>query len=98
VVNYDVPMVPLDYVHRVGRTARMEAEGEAITFVSSEEENDLHGIEKILGKKIPRVTLPDFDYKALPPPKVRGREGGRPPRDSRGGGGRPRWRRGPPHR
>jgi ATP-dependent RNA helicase RhlE len=76
----------------------MEAEGEAITFVSSEEENDLHGIEKILGKKIPRVTLPDFDYKALPPPKVRGREGGRPPRDSRGGGGQRRWRRGPPHR
>ena len=98
VVNYDVPMVPLDYVHRVGRTARMEAEGEAITFVSSEEENDLHGIEKILGKKIPRVTLPDFDYKAPPPPKVRGREGGRPPRDSRGGGGQRRWRRGPPHR
>ena len=39
----------------------MEAEGEAISFVTSDEENDLHGIEKALGKPIPRVTLPDFD-------------------------------------
>src|SRR2546428_2866559 len=74
----------------------MEAEGEAISFVTSEEENDLHGIEKALGKTIPRVTLPDFDYKAPPPPKVRGREGGGPryPREPRGGGGRPRGHRG----
>ena len=99
VINYDLPMVATDYVHRVGRTARMEAEGEAISFVTSEEENDLHGIEKALGKPIPRVTLPDFDYKAPPPPKVRGREGGgRYPREPRGGGGQRRWRRGPPRR
>ena len=98
VINYDVPIVPTDYVHRVGRTARMEAEGEAIMFVSPGEENDLHGIEKILGKAIPQVTLPDFDYRAPPPPKVRGHEGGRHPRESRGGGGRPRWRRGPRQR
>jgi len=98
VINYDLPMVATDYVHRVGRTARMEAEGEAISFVTSEEENDLHGIEKALGKPIPRVTLPDFDYKAPPPPKVRGREGGGPrdPREPRGG--RQRWRRGPSRR
>jgi len=76
----------------------MEAEGEAISFVTSEGENDLHGIEKALGKTIPRVTLQDFDYKAPPPPKVRGHTGPQYPRDSRGGGGRPRWRRGPPHR
>ncbi len=44
----------------------MEAVGETISFVTSEEENDLHGIEKALGKPIPRVTLPDFDYKAPP--------------------------------
>ena len=76
----------------------MEAEGEAISFVTSEEENDLHGIEKALGKTIPRVTLPDFDYKA-PPPKVRGHQGPRFPRDSRGGGGgRQRWQRGRGHR
>ncbi|HEY5538419.1 MAG TPA: DEAD/DEAH box helicase, partial [Thermoplasmata archaeon] len=98
VINYDVPMVPTDYVHRVGRTARMEAEGEAITFVTSEEENDLHGIEKVLGKAIPRVTLPDFDYRAPPPPKVRGHPGARHARPSRDYRGREPRRRGPPHR
>src|SRR3990170_565487 len=41
VINYDVPMVPTDYVHRVGRTARMDAQGEAITFVTPEDEADL---------------------------------------------------------
>jgi superfamily II DNA/RNA helicase len=71
---------------------------EAISFVTSEEENDLHGIEKALGKTIPRVTLPDFDCKAPPPPKVRGHEGGRYSRDSRRGGGRPHWGRGPRQR
>src|SRR5881628_1327091 len=98
VINYDLPTVATDYVLRVGRTARMEAEGEAISFVTSEEENDLHGIEKALGKTIPRVTLPDFDYRAPPPPKVRGHQGPRYPRESRGGGGRQRWRGGPRHR
>ncbi len=98
VINYDVPAVPTDYVHRVGRTARMEAVGEAITFVAPEEEPDVRSIERVLGRAIPRVTLPDFDYRAPPPPKVRGREGGRPPRDSRRGGGRDQWRRRPPRR
>ena len=72
--------------------------GEAISFITSEEENDLHGIEKALGKTIPRVTLPDFDYKAPAPPKVRGHQGPRYPREPRGGGGRQRWRGGPRHR
>ena len=76
----------------------MEAEGEAISFVTSEEENDLHGIEKALGKTLPRLTLPDYDYKAPPPPKVRGHPGPRYPREFRGGGGRQRWRGGPRHR
>ena len=52
-INFDLPPVPADYLHRVGRTARMEAKGEAITFVASGEENNLHGIEKALGKTIP---------------------------------------------
>src|SRR2546426_6375907 len=95
VINYDVPTVPTDYVHRVGRTARMEAAGEAITFVTPEEEGDLRGIEHALGKPIPRVTLPDFDYRAPPPPKVHAQSGGRRPRESRGGSDRQRWRRGP---
>ena len=80
VINYDVPTVPTDYVHRVGRTARAEAEGEAVTFVAPEEEGDLRGIEKVLGKPIPRVTLPDFDYSAPPPPKRHPSPAGRHPR------------------
>ncbi len=87
VINYDVPPVPTDYIHRVGRTARAEAEGEAITFVTPEDEGDLRGIEKALGRTIPRVTLPDFDYRAPPPPKVHGPpRGHRPPPHRRQGG------------
>jgi ATP-dependent RNA helicase RhlE len=62
VVNFDVPAVPDDYIHRVGRTARMEAVGEAITLVSPAEEGDFRSIERVAGARIPRVTLPGFDY------------------------------------
>ncbi len=79
VVNFDVPHVAEDYIHRVGRTARAEATGAAFTLVSPEEEENLRGIEKAIGHRLPRVTLPDFDYKAsAPPPPDAG--GGRPPR------------------
>ncbi|MEP7383849.1 MAG: DEAD/DEAH box helicase [Gemmatimonadota bacterium] len=64
VVNFDVPMAPEDYIHRVGRTGRAEATGDAFTFVSPDEEQDLHDIEKKLGRRLQRVTLPDFDYTA----------------------------------
>src|SRR4029077_17889736 len=66
VVNFDVPNVPDDYIHRVGRTARAELTGDAITFVAPEEENDLRAIERAIGKRLPRVTVPDFDYKQRP--------------------------------
>jgi ATP-dependent RNA helicase RhlE len=66
VVNFDVPMPPEDYIHRVGRTARAELTGEAFTFVSGEEEQELRAIERAVGKVLPRVTLPDFDYGAKP--------------------------------
>jgi ATP-dependent RNA helicase RhlE len=66
VVNFDVPAAPEDYIHRVGRTARAEATGDAFTFVSPEEEGDLRAIERVVGKRLPRVTLPDFDYDAKP--------------------------------
>ena len=66
VVNFDVPPVPADYIHRVGRTARAEAVGDAFTFVAPDEEGDLKAIERALGSRLPRVTLPDFDYKARP--------------------------------
>ncbi|OLC16946.1 MAG: RNA helicase [Candidatus Rokubacteria bacterium 13_1_40CM_69_27] len=64
VVNFDVPAMPEDYIHRVGRTARMEAVGDAVTFVSPAEEADLRSIERAVGTRIPRVTLPGFDYTA----------------------------------
>jgi ATP-dependent RNA helicase RhlE len=64
VVNFDVPQAPDDYIHRVGRTARAEAVGDAFTFVAPEEEPDLRAIEKAVGKRLPRVTVPDFDYAA----------------------------------
>ena len=62
VVNFDVPNVPDDYIHRVGRTARAETTGDAFTFVSPDEETDLAAIERAVGKRLPRVTLPGFDY------------------------------------
>jgi ATP-dependent RNA helicase RhlE len=66
VVNFDVPQVPQDYIHRVGRTGRAEATGDAFTFVSPEEEGDLRAIERAIAKRLPRVTVPDFDYTARP--------------------------------
>jgi ATP-dependent RNA helicase RhlE len=66
VVNFDVPLVPDDYIHRVGRTARAEATGDAFTFVAPEEEGELRGIERAIGRRLPRVTVPDFDYSARP--------------------------------
>ena len=66
VVNFDVPNVPDDYIHRVGRTARAETTGDAFTFVSPDEEGDLRAIERAIGKRLPRVTLPGFDYAHKP--------------------------------
>jgi len=76
VINFDVPHVADDYIHRVGRTARAERTGSAFTFVSPDEESDLRGIEKAVGRRLPRVTLPDFDYAAAaapPPPQSHAR-------------------------
>lgn len=64
VVNFDVPLVPDDYIHRVGRTGRAEAIGDAFTFVSPEEEGNLRDIERAISRRLPRVTVPDFDYSA----------------------------------
>jgi ATP-dependent RNA helicase RhlE len=70
VVNFDVPLVPEDYIHRIGRTGRAELTGEAFTFVAPDEEGELRQIEKVLGKRLPRVTVPDFDYTAKPEAKL----------------------------
>ena len=66
VVNFDVPAVPEDYIHRVGRTGRAELTGDAFTFVAPAEEGDLRAIERAVKQRLPRVTLPDFDYAAAP--------------------------------
>ena len=66
VVNFDVPLVPEDYIHRVGRTGRAEATGDAFTFVAPEEDGSLRDIERAIGRRLPRVTVPDFDYTARP--------------------------------
>jgi ATP-dependent RNA helicase RhlE len=66
VVNFDVPTTPEDYIHRVGRTGRAEATGDAFTFASPDEQGELKAIERAIGKRLPRVTVPDFDYDAKP--------------------------------
>jgi ATP-dependent RNA helicase RhlE len=62
VINYDVPDHPEDYVHRIGRTARAEADGDAITLVTPDDEPLIYRIEYLLGRKIERETLAGFNY------------------------------------
>jgi ATP-dependent RNA helicase RhlE len=62
VVNFDVPVVPEDYVHRVGRTARAGASGDAYTLASPEEGADIARIERAIGSKLPRARLDGFAY------------------------------------
>jgi ATP-dependent RNA helicase RhlE len=82
VVNFDVPHVPEDYIHRVGRTARAEASGDALSLVSPDEEKDFRAIEKHLGARLPRQNLDSFDYTAREPvaaePEARPRQAQRP--------------------
>ncbi len=66
VINFDVSNVPDDYIHRVGRTARAEATGDALTFVSPQDEGNLRAIEKAIGHPLARRTLEGFDYDAVP--------------------------------
>ncbi len=85
IVNYDVPHTPEDYVHRIGRTGRMDAVGDAFTLMSPEEQKDFTAIERFLGRAVPRVMLPNFDYKMRPreiADSIRGSE-----RTGRGGSG-----------
>jgi ATP-dependent RNA helicase RhlE len=91
VVNFDVPGASDDYIHRVGRTGRAEATGEAFTFVAPEEEAAFRIIERAVGKPLPRVLLPDFDYRQKPPgppsgPAFAARSGERGPAPRRAAG------------
>ena len=91
VVNFDVPAASEDYIHRVGRTGRAELTGEAFTFVAPEDEGDLRAIERAIHKTLPRVVLPDFDYRQAPPAAPPRAESERPRRAGAG-------RRGPDQR
>jgi ATP-dependent RNA helicase RhlE len=70
VINFDVPAAPDDYIHRVGRTARAELTGSAFTLVAPEDESSIRAIERAINKRLPRVTVPDFDYNARSEPRL----------------------------
>jgi len=63
VVNYDVPQHPEDYIHRIGRTGRAEASGDAFTIMTAEDAPHVYAIERFISQKIARVKLEDFDYR-----------------------------------
>jgi ATP-dependent RNA helicase RhlE len=60
VINYELPRSPKDYIHRIGRTGRADANGEAISFISPEEEQHFRVIQKKMGKWVTRVDLKEF--------------------------------------
>lgn len=62
VVNYDVPLQPEDYVHRIGRTGRAAATGDAYTFMSPDEIPMVRMVESVLGQPIPRISVPGYDF------------------------------------
>jgi ATP-dependent RNA helicase RhlE len=92
VVNYELPNVPEDYVHRIGRTGRAGAAGEAISLVSSDESSYLRDIERVLRRTIPVLPTPVFKILESASPQI----ADRPPRPQ-GNGGRPGQNRGGQH-
>ncbi len=91
VVNYDLPNVPEDYVHRIGRTGRAGATGEAISLVCVDEKIFLHDIERLIKREITSVVVPGFapDPNARPQPILQRQQrsgGGAPGRGSQGRG------------
>jgi ATP-dependent RNA helicase RhlE len=74
VVNYDFPMQSEDYVHRIGRTGRAHAVGDAISFITPEDQGPLRSLERFIGRGIVRKKAEGFDYnQAAPPREERGR-------------------------
>jgi ATP-dependent RNA helicase RhlE len=69
VVNYDFPMHPEDYVHRIGRTGRAHAVGDAISFITPDDQAPLRSLERFIGRGIVRKRADDFDYTAPAPPR-----------------------------
>jgi ATP-dependent RNA helicase RhlB len=97
VFNFDLPNDAEDYVHRIGRTARAGAEGDAISFGCEEFAIALPDIERYIGHRIPRASIESADLaQVVPPPPAEWRE--RAPRFGQRGGGRSGGRGGPPRR
>jgi len=67
VINYDIPSTPEAYIHRIGRTGRMENSGEAFTLITGEDKKLVWAIDKLIGTPIERRTLEGFNYKVPPP-------------------------------
>ena len=91
VVNYELPNVPEDYVHRIGRTARAGGTGSAVSLVAPDEAPLLRDIERVLRRSLPIAPLPEYPISASPAGSSAGGDD-RPPRrhgDNRHGGGRP---------
>ena len=91
VVNFDLPYVPEDYIHRIGRTARAGQEGKAISLVSADEHKLLSDIEKLLKQEIPRKIIQGFEptqnLRSSPPkPKLGNKGKGRPQRGFKSSG------------
>jgi len=68
VINFDMPDTADAYIHRIGRTGRAERSGDAFTLVTPEDTDMVRALERIMGP-LPKLTLPDFDYKAPAPPR-----------------------------
>ncbi|ABB09592.1 DEAD/DEAH box helicase [Burkholderia lata] len=88
VVNFDLPNVPEDYVHRIGRTGRAGATGEAVSLVCVDEKQLLRDIERLIKREIPQEVIAGFepDPHAKPEP-IQQRRGQQQPRSGGGGGG-----------
>src|SRR5690606_15162458 len=88
VINYDVPGDGEDYVHRIGRTARAEADGMAFTLIGEREQNKFSEIEELLGKPVEKATTPEFmgPGHAFHPRTRSGNGGGRNDGGKRNGG------------
>ena len=99
VVNYDFPIHAEDYVHRIGRTGRAHAVGDAISFVSPDENGDLRSVERFIGRGIVRKRAEGFNYQAAADPMSREDERPRQPqgqRQGQGGRGRSQGQNRPP--
>lgn len=94
VVNYDLPNVPEDYIHRIGRTGRAGRDGTAISLVSADERADLHAIERLLGFRIERRPVEGFPDFSLDKPTGGPRKGnGKPSSNDNSRQGKPKTRR-----